>query len=141
MNIHEYQARDILRSHGIPVPAGGVAATSEEAARIAESLGGPVVVKAQVHAGGRGKAGGVKLADDPSAAAEAAGAILGMSIKDVSKELKIPQYRIKAIEESSVGGIQYGFLERYVSFLGLETWFREWSEDNHDLLEKWKNNR
>jgi succinyl-CoA synthetase beta subunit len=63
MNIHEYQARDILMEHGVPVPAGSVATTAEEVGRIAAEIGGPVVVKAQVHAGGRGKAGGVKLCE------------------------------------------------------------------------------
>ena len=67
MNLHEYQARDILRRTGIPVPPGEVASTPVEARAIAERLGGKVVVKAQVHAGGRGKAGGVKLADGPAA--------------------------------------------------------------------------
>ena len=83
MNLHEYQARDILRRHGIPVPAGEVATTPDEARAIAARLGagGPVVVKAQVHAGGRGKAGGVKLARDPAEAAAHAGRILGMTIK------------------------------------------------------------
>ena len=62
MNIHEYQAKDLLRNEGVPVPPGEVATTPEEAATIARKYGGTVVVKAQVHAGGRGKAGGVKLA-------------------------------------------------------------------------------
>ena len=81
MNIHEYQAKEILRSHGIPVPPGEMARTPDEARALAESYGGTVVVKAQVHAGGRGKAGGVKLADTPDAARDAAQAILGMEIK------------------------------------------------------------
>jgi succinyl-CoA synthetase beta subunit len=80
MNIHEYQAREILRSHGIPVPTGEVATTPDEAAEIAGRLGA-VVVKAQVHAGGRGKAGGVKLAATPEEAREVAAGILGMEIK------------------------------------------------------------
>ena len=63
MDIHEYQARELLREHGIPVPPGEVATTSEQAGEIARKYGGRVVIKAQVHAGGRGKAGGVKLAD------------------------------------------------------------------------------
>ena len=84
MNIHEYQARDILREHGIPVPPGGVAETPEEAEELARAYGGPVVVKAQVHAGGRGKAGGVKLAETPEAAREKADAILGMDIKGIT---------------------------------------------------------
>jgi len=62
VNLHEYQAREILRRYGIPVPPGEVASTPAEARAIAERFGGKVVVKAQVHAGGRGKAGGVKLA-------------------------------------------------------------------------------
>ena len=62
MNLHEYQARDILRRHGILVPEGEVVTTAAAARAAAERLGGSVVVKAQVHAGGRGKAGGVKLA-------------------------------------------------------------------------------
>ncbi len=84
MNLHEYQARELLRSRGIPVPPGDVATTPAEARRIAESLGGKVVVKAQVHAGGRGKAGGVKLADTPEQAARAATQILGMRIKGLT---------------------------------------------------------
>ena len=63
MNIHEYQAKDLLRKFGVSVPRGGVAYTADEAVKVAEELGGPVwVVKSQIHAGGRGKAGGVKLA-------------------------------------------------------------------------------
>jgi len=80
MDIYEYQAKEIFRSHGIPVPPGEVAESADEAARIAREFGGRVVVKAQVHAGGRGKAGGVRL----GSAEEAGGladAILGMEIK------------------------------------------------------------
>ncbi|MHC4990010.1 MAG: ADP-forming succinate--CoA ligase subunit beta, partial [Planctomycetota bacterium] len=103
MNIHEYQAREILRDHGIPVPPGEVADSAADAARIARSLDGPVVVKAQVHAGGRGKAGGVKLADDASAAEAAADAILGMRIKgiEVRKVLVAPAEQIES--EAYVG--------------------------------------
>jgi succinyl-CoA synthetase beta subunit len=86
MNIHEYQARDILRAHGVPVPPGSVATTAEEAGRIAAELGGTVVVKAQVHAGGRGKAGGVKLAKDAAEAREHASRIIGMTIKELPVE-------------------------------------------------------
>ena len=78
MNLHEYQAKDVFRSYGIAVPAGKVAASAEEAAAAAAALGGAVwVVKAQVHAGGRGKAGGVKLARDVEAVRTAAGELLG----------------------------------------------------------------
>ena len=81
MKIHEYQAKALLREFRIPVPRGEVAETPAQARAIAERIGGKVVVKAQVHAGGRGKAGGVKLADDPAAAEAAAGQILGMMLK------------------------------------------------------------
>ncbi len=103
MNLHEYQARDILRRHGIPVPPGEVASTTAEARAIAERFGGKVVVKAQVHAGGRGKAGGVKLADGADAAKAAASAILGMTIKGltVQKVLVAPAAAIAS--ESYVG--------------------------------------
>jgi succinyl-CoA synthetase beta subunit len=86
MNIHEYQAKEILRAHGVPVPPGEIATTPEEAERIAAAFGGMVVVKAQVHAGGRGKAGGVKLADDAADARDKARAILGMEIKGLTVE-------------------------------------------------------
>ena len=78
MNLHEYQAKEIFRSYGIAVPAGRVAATAAEAGAAAEAIGGSVwVVKAQVHAGGRGKAGGVKVARDVGAVRSAAGHMLG----------------------------------------------------------------
>ena len=83
MNIHEYQAREIFRNHGVPVPPGEVARTPDQAAEIADRFGGSVVVKAQVHAGGRGKAGGVKLASNADEARDAAGRILGMEIKGI----------------------------------------------------------
>ena len=105
MNLHEYQAREILRRHGIPVPDGDVATTPDEARAIAQRLGGRVVVKAQVHAGGRGKAGGVKLATDPTEAAAHARQILGMTIKGlpVRKVLVAPAADIAS--ESYVGMI------------------------------------
>ena len=77
MNIHEFQAKEILRKYGVPVLEGGVARTPEEAAGIARRLGGTVVVKAQIHAGGRGKAGGVKVVTSPEAASEFARNLLG----------------------------------------------------------------
>ncbi len=80
MKIHEYQAKEILRQYDVPVPRGQVALTAGEARKVAEELGGRVVVKAQIHAGGRGKGGGVKLADDANATAEIAGQILGMTL-------------------------------------------------------------
>ena len=81
MNIHEHQARDLLRGFGLPVPEHEVAKTPEEAAAAARRFGGTVVVKAQVHAGGRGKAGGVKLARDPDEARRVAERILDLEIK------------------------------------------------------------
>lgn len=81
MNIHEYQAAEILSKHGIPVNPGKVASTAEEARSIAAEFGGVVVIKAQVHTGGRGKAGGVKVVKNADEAYEAAKAILGMDIK------------------------------------------------------------
>src|SRR5436309_6007795 len=71
MKIHEHQAKALLREFAVPVPRGDIATTPAEARAVAARLGGRVVVKAQVHAGGRGKAGGIKLADNP-AGAEAA---------------------------------------------------------------------
>ena len=81
MKIHEYQAKALLRDFGVAVPRGEVAETPAQARDVAQHLGGRVVVKAQVHAGGRGKAGGIKLADDPAAAENAARQILGMKLK------------------------------------------------------------
>ena len=81
MKVHEYQAKALLREFGVAVPKGDVADAPAGARAIAERLGGKVVVKAQVHAGGRGKAGGIKLADTPAAAETAAGQILGMKLK------------------------------------------------------------
>lgn len=81
MDLFEYQARDLFEAHGIPVLAGKVATTPDEAKNAAAGMGGKVVVKAQVKIGGRGKAGGVKLATDPADTFEKAKAILGMDIK------------------------------------------------------------
>jgi len=80
MKIHEYQAKAILAQHGVPIPRGEVAYTVEAAEAAARKIGGPVVLKAQIHAGGRGKGGGVKVAKTPSEAAEIAKAMLGMRL-------------------------------------------------------------
>ncbi|HEV8149231.1 MAG TPA: ADP-forming succinate--CoA ligase subunit beta [Gemmatimonadales bacterium] len=103
MNLHEYQARVLLRDAGVPVPGGDVASSPDEVAAIATRLGGAVVVKAQVHAGGRGKAGGVRLARDPREARRAAEAILGMTIKGlvVHQVLVVPAAEIAS--ESYLG--------------------------------------
>ena len=86
MNLHEYQAKDLFRAAGMAVNSGEVADSPEAVRTIAEDYGGRVVVKAQVHSGGRGKAGGVKLADSPEEATEHASAILGMTINGLTVE-------------------------------------------------------
>ncbi len=103
MDIHEYQAKELFRSVGIPVPPGRVATTPDEAQSIASEFGGTVVVKAQVHSGGRGKAGGVKLARGGEEAREHASNILGMEIRGlvVSKILVTPAVDIAS--EAYVG--------------------------------------
>jgi succinyl-CoA synthetase beta subunit len=103
VNLHEYQARAILKAAGIPMPDGDVATTPAEAEAIARRIGTSVVIKAQVHAGGRGKAGGVKLAATPAEAAEQASRILGMTIKGlvVGRVLVVPAETIAS--EAYVG--------------------------------------
>src|ERR671930_782689 len=81
MDLFEYQAKELFARHGVPVPRGRVAWSPEEAEAVAAELGGTVVVKAQVQVGGRGKAGGIQLADDPAAARARAERIIGMDIK------------------------------------------------------------
>ena len=103
MNLHEYQARAILKQHGIPVPDGDVAATPDEVHAIATRLGGKVVVKAQVHAGGRGKAGGVKLAATAAEAKAVASKILGMTIKGLTVEKVLVAPAADIASESYVG--------------------------------------
>ncbi|HEU4522385.1 MAG TPA: ADP-forming succinate--CoA ligase subunit beta [Thermoanaerobaculia bacterium] len=80
MKVHEYQAKEILRQYGVPTPRGEVVDSPDEARSVAKTLGGRVVVKAQIHAGGRGKGGGVKLAKDADEAAELTRKILGMTL-------------------------------------------------------------
>jgi succinyl-CoA synthetase beta subunit len=80
MKVHEYQAKAVLAGYGVPTPKGGVAETAAEAEKIARDIGGPVAVKAQIHAGGRGKGGGIKLAKDPAEAKKVAGEIIGMTL-------------------------------------------------------------
>jgi len=80
MKIHEYQAKNILREYNLPIPRGEVAETPEKAREIAASLKTKVVIKAQIHAGGRGKGGGVRLAESPEEAFAAAKEIIGMTL-------------------------------------------------------------
>jgi succinyl-CoA synthetase beta subunit len=92
VDLFEYQARDLFESHQIPVLAGAVATTADQAFSAAEKIGGKVVVKAQVKVGGRGKAGGVKVAENAADAKDKAGAILGMDIKGhIVKKVMIAQ--------------------------------------------------
>jgi succinyl-CoA synthetase beta subunit len=100
MKIHEYQGKEVLAQHGVPVPRGIVITEAEAARAAAEELGGKVVVKAQIHAGGRGKGGGVKLADNPDEAVKLAGEILGMTLvtKQTGPEGKL--VRTVLIEEA-----------------------------------------
>ena len=81
MKLHEYQSKRLFEKQGVPIPSGGVAATPQQAREIAKELGGRVIVKSQVLVGGRGKAGGIKLANDPEEAEAHAREILGMEIK------------------------------------------------------------
>ncbi len=105
MDLYEFQAKELFAKHGVPVLAGEVATTPDEARAIAGRIGGPVVVKAQVKTGGRGKAGGVKLAETPAEAAEKATAILGMDIKGHTV------HRVLVTEASDIAE------EYYLSFL------------------------
>ncbi|MGA1628423.1 MAG: ATP-grasp domain-containing protein, partial [Aquiluna sp.] len=92
MDLFEYQARDLFEAYGVPVLAGRIADTPEEAEQAAKEIGGTVVIKAQVKTGGRGKAGGVKLAHNPQEARERAEEILGLDIKGhVVKRVMIAQ--------------------------------------------------
>jgi len=103
MNLHEFQARALLAEYGISFPPGEVADTADAAREIAAHLGGPVVVKAQVHAGGRGKAGGVQVAKDAVEAASAAGRILGMSIKNLPVRRVLVTPAVTITSESYLG--------------------------------------
>jgi succinyl-CoA synthetase beta subunit len=100
MKIHEYQGKEVLAQHGVPVPRGIVITEAEAARAAAEELGGRVVVKAQIHAGGRGKGGGVKLAENPDEAVKLANEILGMTLitKQTGPEGKL--VRTVLIEEA-----------------------------------------
>ncbi len=103
MKVHEYQAKDIFVEHGLPVPKGKVATSVEEAESIAKEIGGAVMVKAQVHVGGRGKAGGVKYAKDAAEAKEHAAAILGMDIKGLIVQKILITEAVDIDEEYYVG--------------------------------------
>src|SRR5215831_4236582 len=101
MNLHEYQGKELFARFGIPVLPGQVAATPEEARDIARSIGGTVVIKAQVLVGGRGKAGGVQLAATPDEAAERAKEILALTIKG------LPVRRVLVAEAAEIAREYY----------------------------------
>jgi succinyl-CoA synthetase beta subunit len=103
VNIHEYQAKEIFRKYGIPIPPGEVASTPEEAEAIARKFGATVVVKAQVHAGGRGKAGGVKLAKTPAEAKSVASQILKLTIKGLPAQKVLVTPAADIASEAYVG--------------------------------------
>jgi succinyl-CoA synthetase beta subunit len=103
MKLHEYQAKEIMRRYGIPTPKGQVAQTPDEAYRIASELEGHVVVKAQVHVGGRGKAGGISVVKSPEEAKEAASRILGMHIKGLTVRKVLVEQAVEAEDEYYLG--------------------------------------
>ncbi|MDP3024505.1 MAG: ADP-forming succinate--CoA ligase subunit beta [candidate division Zixibacteria bacterium] len=104
MKIHEYQAKEIFRKYGIPVPPGEMATTPDQAKEIAQKIGKPVMIKAQVHVGGRGKAGGIKSAENPDEAYQKAKNILGMDIKGL-KVKKVLVTESKEISSEAYIGI------------------------------------
>ncbi|MBW3625858.1 MAG: ADP-forming succinate--CoA ligase subunit beta [Armatimonadetes bacterium] len=105
MKIHEYQAKELLRKYNVPTPRGEVAETPEQVREIAERFGGVVAVKAQVHIGGRGKAGGIKVAKNPEEAEEKARQILGMDIKGFTVNKVLVEEGIDIKEEYYLGVI------------------------------------
>ncbi|MCG3207032.1 MAG: Succinate--CoA ligase [GDP-forming] subunit beta [Anaerolineae bacterium] len=103
MKLHEYQSKRIFAEHGIPIPNGEVAITPDQAREIARKLGGPVVIKSQVLVGGRGKAGGVKLAKNPNEAEQMADQILGMDIKGLTVDKVLVDQAADINEEIYLG--------------------------------------
>jgi succinyl-CoA synthetase beta subunit len=103
VKLHEYQAKSLLARAGIPIPAGRLALTPEDAAAFAREIGAPVAVKAQVHVGGRGKAGGIKLAKTPDEARDAFRAIHGMDIKGLRVEKVYVEKAAKIAKELYLG--------------------------------------
>ena len=106
MKIHEYQAKEIFSEYGIPVPRGRVATTPEDARAIALEIGGLVAVKSQVHVGGRGKAGGIKVAATPDDAFAAAQQILGMDIKGLTVKKVLVEEGAQIDREFYLGIVQ-----------------------------------
>src|SRR4030067_3144682 len=105
MKIHEYQAKEIFKKYGIPIPPGEVAFSPEQAKEIAAKSGRPVMLKAQVHVGGRGKAGGIKPANNQDEAHQVASQILGMSIKGLTVRKVLVTEQKKILSEAYFGVI------------------------------------
>jgi len=103
MRLHEYQAKSVFADAGIPTPPSTLATTVDEAVEAAEEIGYPVAIKAQVHVGGRGKAGGIKLAEDGGEAREAADAILGMDLKGYTVDSVLVEGAVDFVDELYVG--------------------------------------
>ncbi len=120
MKIHEYQAREIMARYGLPVVGGDVAATPEEARAIAERLGRPVVVKAQVHVGGRGKVGGIKPARTPAEAEAVAGQILGMDLKGIRVRRVMVAEAVEIAREFYIGVVMDRAAQRVVLMASAE---------------------
>jgi succinyl-CoA synthetase beta subunit len=103
MKLHEYQAKELFAESGIPTPESTLARTPEEAVAAAESIGYPVAIKAQVHVGGRGKAGGIELVEDGDEASEAAERILGMDLKGYHVDRVLVEDAVEFVNELYVG--------------------------------------
>jgi succinyl-CoA synthetase beta subunit len=103
MRLHEYQAKEVFAEAGIPTPAATLASEVDEAVAAAEEIGFPVAIKAQVHVGGRGKAGGIKLVEDPAEAREAASDILGMDLKGYHVDRVLVEEAVDFVNELYVG--------------------------------------
>ncbi|NJL05866.1 MAG: ADP-forming succinate--CoA ligase subunit beta [Chloroflexaceae bacterium] len=120
MKLHEYQARDLLARYGVPMTGGGVASTQTEVYRIAKEINGPVVVKAQVFVGGRGKAGGVKLAKTPEEAELVGGQILGMNLKGLTVEKVLVAEAITYQKEIYISAVMDRATKRVVMIASAE---------------------
>ena len=138
MKIHEYQARRIYREHGITTPRDALAETPEDVESLAKKLGGRVVVKAQVHVGGRGKAGGVKLAESPEEARRIAEKILGMNIKGLIVK-KVLLSKTVDIEKETYLGITIDRQEKKIVLIGTSSGgveIEQLARDNPDAIVK-----
>ena len=103
MRLHEHQAKDVFAGAGVPIPDSALATTTEEVVDAAEEIGFPVAVKAQVHVGGRGKAGGIELVESPAEARAAADRILGMDLKGYTVETVLVEAAVEFVNELYVG--------------------------------------